>query len=60
MHHRWMYAGMAGINLHKIQKNLQEIKSAVFAHSAGSVIKQLSIANKRIKQAKKIERNWGV
>ena len=57
MHHRWMYAGMAGINLHKIKKNLQEIKSAVFAHSAGSVIKQLSIANKRIKQAKKIERN---
>lgn len=57
MDHRWMYAGMAGINLHKIQKNLQEIKSAVFAHSAGSVIKQLSIANKRIKQAKKIERN---
>ena len=57
MHHRWMYAGMAGINLQKIQKNLQEIKSAVFAHSAGSVIKQLSIANKRIKQAKKIERN---
>ena len=61
MHHTWMYTGMAGTDLHKIQKHLQETKISV--HLAGSVALLHSPlcpirsyrAKRGIKQAKKME-----
>ena len=63
MHHTWMYTGMAGTDLRKIQKHLQETKISVFVHLEGSVTLLHSPlcpirsdrAKRGIKQAKKME-----